>query len=586
MILGFRRNLPTMKTRILTKTLATAFIALPGTLFAIDTDNDGLDDAVETNTGIYVSPSNTGTNPNNPDSDGDGAGDWYEVTAAFTNPNDPASKPNIRYPLPAPDADSGTTGKPVKVFILSGQSNMEGHGNIGPLGTPGTLETITRNEFKFPNLLDGAGWSVRQDVRYRGVVAAIKNELLTPGEGTNSTAIGPELGFGHVMGYFLDEPVLVLKASEGGKSLGGDFLPPGSRPYDYLTKTYAGSGQSPASWDKGTTPVPDPAFYGGIQFDKCFRARADWYAAGATLPTVTNVATVLDNFATEYPQWAAQGFEIAGFVWFHGWNDGLSSARHYSTRYEQNLANFIRRIRSYYEGRYPGKIQPKAPFVVASAAFEGLDESYYNQYPSRREVLDAQLAVGNPTRYPDFANNVKSFDARPYWRDKAISPVPSGGQGYHYNRNSETFMLVGDALGLEMIDLIASDYEKWSTQWLAANLRDPAADHDGDGLSNNNERVWGLDPTKGSSVNPISSPFNTATGSLTYTRRNPALNTGLTYSYQWSDTLAPDDWDSFTPDSVIADGASPVEAVTITLPAALLTGSKGFVRVVAQEANP
>ena len=121
-----------MKTQTICKLLAALALSLPSALFAIDTDQDGLDDSVETHTGTYVSPANTGTNPNNPDSDGDGAGDWYEVAATFTNPNLATSKPNVRYPLPAPDASAGATNKPVKVFILSGQSNMVGQGNIRP----------------------------------------------------------------------------------------------------------------------------------------------------------------------------------------------------------------------------------------------------------------------------------------------------------------------------------------------------------------------------------------------------------------------------------------------------------------------
>ena len=78
---------------------------------------------------------------------------------------------------------------------------MVGRGDINPQGTAGTLSTITRNQNKFPNLLNGANWSVRNDVKYRGVIAAIGNASLTPGQGTNTTSIGPELGFGHVMGY-------------------------------------------------------------------------------------------------------------------------------------------------------------------------------------------------------------------------------------------------------------------------------------------------------------------------------------------------------------------------------------------------
>ena len=53
---------------------------------AVDSDGDGLPDSVETGTGFYVSPTNTGTKPNNPDSDGDGYNDGREVTQG-TDPN-------------------------------------------------------------------------------------------------------------------------------------------------------------------------------------------------------------------------------------------------------------------------------------------------------------------------------------------------------------------------------------------------------------------------------------------------------------------------------------------------------------------
>lgn len=45
----------------------------------LDSDNDRLTDAEETNTGIYVNSKNTGSDPNNPDSDGDGIKDGDEV---------------------------------------------------------------------------------------------------------------------------------------------------------------------------------------------------------------------------------------------------------------------------------------------------------------------------------------------------------------------------------------------------------------------------------------------------------------------------------------------------------------------------
>jgi hypothetical protein len=52
-----------------------------------DNDNDGLLNIYETGTGIYVSPSDTGTAPSNPDTDGDGLKDGAEVLTNLTNPN-------------------------------------------------------------------------------------------------------------------------------------------------------------------------------------------------------------------------------------------------------------------------------------------------------------------------------------------------------------------------------------------------------------------------------------------------------------------------------------------------------------------
>jgi len=43
---------------------------------------------------------------------------------------------------------------------------------------------------------------------------------------------------------------------------------------------------------------------------------------------------------------------------------------------------------------------------------------------------------------------------RDFWRSAEESP---GNQGYHCNRNAETYMLVGDALGRGMIKLLEKE---------------------------------------------------------------------------------------------------------------------------------
>jgi autotransporter-associated beta strand protein len=451
-----------------------------------DTDGDGLSDGVETNTGTYVSESNTGSNPLVKDTDGDGADDWYEVTVAYTNPNQATSKPVVPYPLPDPDGSSGTGTKPVKVFILSGQSNMVGFGRVAG-SQADTLQNLTQTEKKFPNLITSTNaWTVRNDVLYRGVISALGNGPLEPGFGESEDSFGPELGFGHVVGYYHDEPVLIIKTSIGNRSLGWDYLPPGSPRYTYSGTTYAGYGDYVKSPGSNTVPA---AWYAGKQYDDGFLHEDDmgakaWasglaYVIGAQVKhngktyssktahtsttanqpvvggntnwavySVFNVCDVLDNFATQYPQWAARGFEIGGFGWFQGWNDGQSSETEYAVRYEQNLVRLIKQLRLYYNDRYPGKIQPTAPFVTVTCGFNG-----YAASGNRTTVVNAQLAVGNGTSYPEFDGNVKSMEGRGYWRTSGPNTV----QDYHYWHNAETYMLVGDAMGRGMVELLASN---------------------------------------------------------------------------------------------------------------------------------
>ncbi|HKK18936.1 MAG TPA: sialate O-acetylesterase, partial [Opitutales bacterium] len=268
---------------------------------------------------------------------------------------------------------------PVKIFILAGQSNMHGHGEISPVDSPGTLDYIVANdpEGDYQFLVDGAGdWVVRDDVWIRDQGSNLGG--LTAGYGRNTGEIGPELGFGHTIGDLNEQQVLIVKAAWGGKSLAVDFRPPSSG--------------------------GDTGFY----YNEILR--------------LVNEAT--DNLGTYFPDYDDGGYEIAGFGWHQGFNDRVVTGR--SAEYETNMANFIRDIRSSENGLGVADL----PFVIATTGMGG--EADYT------EVELAQLAMAEATEYPEFDGNVAVVDTRtPYeglefWQPSKFSP---SSQGYHWNRN-------------------------------------------------------------------------------------------------------------------------------------------------------
>ena len=127
--------------------------------------------------------------------------------------------------------------KPLKVFILAGQSNMQGHANVSTLDsladdakTAPILEEM-RNPDGKPRICEkvwissvgcaGDGWS---DV-------IEQTGKLTTGFGASPEEIGPEFTFGIYLEKLLGEPILLIKTSWGGRSLHTDFRPPSAGPY-------------------------------------------------------------------------------------------------------------------------------------------------------------------------------------------------------------------------------------------------------------------------------------------------------------------------------------------------------------------
>ncbi|MCF7956332.1 MAG: sialate O-acetylesterase [Phycisphaerae bacterium] len=302
------------------------------------------------------------------------------------------------------------SGESLKVFILAGQSNMQGQGNMTPVTTQGTLEYIVTNDPEtYGHIKDGGNWAVRDDVwiYYERDASTTVKGGLTAGCGASSTTIGPELQFGHVMGDYFDGQVLIIKTAWGGKSLAIDF-------------------RSPSSGDINDEITYDPP--------KTAEQQGYYYREMLSI-----VSDVLGNLSTYFPAYnAADGYEIVGFGWHQGWNDRVDQA--HNDQYERNMKNFIKDVRA-------DLCISNLPFVIATTGMTGWTDTH----PRALSLMEAQLAMEDFTKYPEFEGNVAVDDTRDYWRTVEESPA---NQGYHWNRNAETYCLIGNALALEMIDIL------------------------------------------------------------------------------------------------------------------------------------
>lgn len=253
----------------------------------------------------------------------------------------------------------------LKVFILAGQSNMVGSGIV--TADPnrnegkGTLEYLVKQEAtaeKYAHLVDKKGaWKPREDV---WITYFDRVGMLGVGYGAREDTIGPELGFGCVVGDHFEEPVLLIKVAWGGKAIGAEFRPPSA------------GGEVGESYT-------------------------------ALFAEVKRVMTELDEI---FPKLKYDEVELLGIGWHQGWNDRVNQA--FNDAYEENLSHFIRDARKELE-------LPELPFVIAETGMSGHKETH----PRAVSLMKAQAAVA---QREEFRGNVAFVGTKDFWRDKADSP--------------------------------------------------------------------------------------------------------------------------------------------------------------------
>ena len=292
--------------------------------------------------------------------------------------------------------------KRLRVFILAGQSNMEGQAIADLAGKDyndgrGTLKALLADPARaqpFRHLLaqDGS-WAVRKNVWvwYQREEAPLLKGPLSIGYTVygDTHHFGPELQFGNVIADSIPEQTLIIKTAWGGKSLYKDFRPPGS---------------------------------GGVV--------GPYYTK-----MIEEICTALANLKRDFPDYQGQGYELSGFVWYQGWNDGIDP-KYAVPEYEQNLVNLIKDVRKDLKA-------PKLPVVIGELT------GPWVQAPAEWTAL-RQAQAGAAAR-PEFRDSVLFVPTHDFVRPAEESPNP--GHGHHEFGNAETYFLIGDALGKSVLSL-------------------------------------------------------------------------------------------------------------------------------------
>ncbi len=328
---------------------------------------------------------------------------------------------------------SAPVAKPVKVFILAGQSNMEGKAQNALLEhqavAPETKES-------FAHLRKGGEWIVRDDVFIKYLE---RHGGLTIGYGSRDRT-GVELEFGTVMGDHFQEPVLLIKTAWGGHSLFKKFRSPsaGMPSEEVLAEELekARNNTVKRNEKKGRDdPLPTMESITS-EYGSSYRAM------------LAEIEETLADHGQLFPKLKGRKLEVAGFLWFQGWNDQYGAENEYAS----NMACFIRDVRRALN-------VPKLPFVIGVMGQNGSE-------PAKGAMLTIQKAQLAMERMDEFQGNVKAVRTDelidkaaealyPEWKERREEWERTGSDhAYHYLGSAIWFNRIGRSMGEAMLELM------------------------------------------------------------------------------------------------------------------------------------
>jgi len=315
--------------------------------------------------------------------------------------------------------DKAPSGLP-RVFVLVGQSNMQGKGKIVHLESL-VADAATADQYK--HLRNGDKWVARDDVWIKYWDQA---GPLTVGYGSPKDRVGPELGFGTVVGNGFVEPVVLVKVAWGGQSLGRDLRPPSSGlpSEERLAEILKQTNERNRKNNRPEVTLEDIKGQYGQKYREMI---AEVHAALADLKKV-------------YPAYDGNGYELAGLVYFQGFNDVINDE--FRAEYGKNMINFIRDVRK-------DLGVPKLPIVIGELGMEGIEVNprYAHKHYAVREAQEA------PSKMPEFKGTVAYARTSPF----VVADGPQFDGGYHYRGRADTFYKIGESFGKAMLPMVAKE---------------------------------------------------------------------------------------------------------------------------------
>jgi len=321
----------------------------------------------------------------------------------------------------------------VRVFVLAGQSNMVGQ---APNELCDHQAQAPETRDLFAHLRKDGAWIVRDDVwiKFRD-----QKGRLTIGFGGKKRT-GPELEFGFRVGDHLQEPVVLIKTAWGGKSLARDFRPPSAGlPADDVLAAELEQRRQLIQDRNAKQGKNDPL----PTLDDLKGEYGAFYRE-----MIAEVRDVMAHLDREFPELAGKRPELAGFVWFQGWNDQYGGQDSYGV----NLRHLLRDVRRDLDA-------PDLPVVVAAMGQNG-------SKPAEGPLLTIQTAQLSLNDDPEFCRNARAFRTDvlvdtaaealyPNWsKDLDAWRKVGGDHGYHYLGSAIWFNRIGRAMGDAMVELL------------------------------------------------------------------------------------------------------------------------------------